>query len=335
MLSRRDADPIAAVEAAYHADEDFEAWARGVVESVVPELDAGLGVVGLVVRASRPGSTLEVGAGALSEHMLEAVHQMTMEMPKSLHSLFFHPSVGTVSEILPRFMMRGSVSSDLEQVRSRWWDPFGVRDAIGVVAQADADRLFVITVPLPRITKLTIERRKRLARTAAHIGAGLRLRREPARQRAVIRPDGVVEHAEGRAKERGALDGLRRRAVEIDRSRSSLRRRDPEAALSLWKGLLDGEWSLVERFERDGRRYYVACENPLDGRGPRSLTPRERQVVELASRGLSNKLAAYTLGLSEASTSLHLNNALKKVGVRTRAELAVLTVGQNDPDPKK
>jgi hypothetical protein len=28
-------------------------------------------------------------------------------------------------------------------------DPFGVKDAIGVVAQADADRLFVITAPLP------------------------------------------------------------------------------------------------------------------------------------------------------------------------------------------
>jgi DNA-binding CsgD family transcriptional regulator len=316
-------DPLATVEAAYAMNPDFESWARGVLESSVPDLDAGLGVIGMTVRVSEPGSTMEFGAGALSEGRFQAVHEMT-RAAGSVHSLLFRPGVATVSELLPTFTVDHPSTPDLAEAKARFWDPFGVKDAIGVIAQADTDSLFVITAPLPRVVKLTAERRRRLERCAAHIGTALRLRRNPLIEQAIVRPDGVVDHAEGPAQEKPALEALRRRAIEIDRARTKLRRRDPEAALSLWKGLLDGEWSLVERFERDGRRYYVACKNPVDGQGPRSLTQREREVVELASRGHTNKLAAYTLGLSEASTSLHLTRAMKKLGVRTRAELAIL-----------
>jgi DNA-binding CsgD family transcriptional regulator len=316
-------DPLATIEAAYDMNPDFETWARGVLESSVPELDAGLGVVGMTVRMSEPGSLLQFGAGAISDAAFQIVHEMTRAAGPS-HSVLFRPGVGTVSELLPAFTVDHPSTPELAQTKSKFWDPFGVKDAIGVIAQADADRLFVLTAPQPRVLKLDATRRRRLERCAAHIGTALRLRRNPLSEQAIVRPDGVVDHAEGRAKEKPALEALRRRAIEIDRARTQLRRRDPEAALSLWKGMLEGEWSLIERFERDGRRYYVACENTPDGRGPRSLTKRERQVVELAARGHTNKLAAYTLGLSEASTSLHLTSALKKLGIRTRAELAIL-----------
>jgi DNA-binding CsgD family transcriptional regulator len=250
---------------------------------------------------------------------------MTRTLEPKDHSLLFcSGAVGTISERLPGFTMDPPSTPKFAETKRIFWDPFGVKDAIGVIAQADADRLFVITAPLPRVVKLAPERRRWLERYAAHIGTALRLRRSPLVERAFVRPDGVIDHAEGRAKEKSALEALRRRAIEIDRARTKLRRQDPEKALSLWKGLLDGEWSLIERFERDGRRYYVACENAPDGRGPRSLTKRERQVVELAARGYTNKLAAYSLGLAEASTSLYLTSALKKLGVRTRAELAII-----------
>jgi DNA-binding CsgD family transcriptional regulator len=318
-------DPLAMIEAAYDTKPDFESWARGVLESSVPDLDAGLGVVAMTIRISEPGSIFEFGAGALSEARLQTVRGMTRTIEPTEHALLFRPGVvGTVSELLPAFTADPPSTPEFAEKKRIFWDPFGVKDAIGLVAQADADRLFVITAPLPHLVKLTPERRRRLERCAAHIGTALRLRRSPLVERAIVRPDGVIAHAEGRAKEKPALEALRRRAIEIDRARSHLRHRDPETALLLWKGLLDGEWSLIERFERDGRRYYVACENAPDGRGPRSLTKRERQVVELAARGHTNKLAAYTLGLAEASTSLHLTRALKKLGVRTRAELAII-----------
>jgi DNA-binding CsgD family transcriptional regulator len=329
MPSPRRVDPIATVEAAYETTDDFKSWARGVLETTLPDLDRGFGVIACVIRASTPGSNLEVGAGPVPEGLIEASRAMTYGLSMSDHSLMYRPQVSTMSEMIPGF---GSSRSAAPGLQGAWdlWNKFGCRDAIGVVAQADGDNMFVIGALSPRTVKLTPDRRKRLTYCAAHVGAAMRLRRAPMNANAVVRPDGVVEHAEGRAKEKGALEALRRRATEIDRARSNLRRRDPEAALSMWKALLDGEWSLVERFERDGRRYYIACENPVDGRGPRSLTERERQVVELACRGNTNKVAAYTLGLSEAATSVHLKRAMQKLGVRSRAELAVVagSVGQ-------
>jgi hypothetical protein len=243
MASRRSVDPIATIEAAYETTEDFKSWARGVLETILPELDRGFGVSGCLIRASLPGSTQEVGVGPVPEGMIETMRDMAAGLAMPTHSLLFRPQIATMSEILPSFTAGGPVTSDLEEARDKW-NPFGALDAVGMVTQADDETLFMIGAPSARIVRLTPDRKKRLARCAAHIGTALRLRRHALIEQAVVRPDGVVEHAEGRAKERGSLEALRRRAIEIDRARSSLRRRDPEAALSMWKALLDGEWSL-------------------------------------------------------------------------------------------
>jgi FixJ family two-component response regulator len=52
-----------------------------------------------------------------------------------------------------------------------------------------------------------------------------------------------------------------------------------------------------------------------------SLTPRERQVMALVSRGLMNKQAAGELGLSEITVKLHRASLMRKLGVRTVADL--------------
>jgi len=51
------------------------------------------------------------------------------------------------------------------------------------------------------------------------------------------------------------------------------------------------------------------------------LTPREREVVNLATRGLSNKAIATELSLSERTVESHLAAAYVKFGVGSRAEL--------------
>src|SRR6266481_4745371 len=48
-------------------------------------------------------------------------------------------------------------------------------------------------------------------------------------------------------------------ARAIDRARGRLRHDTPEETVALWKVLVGGRWSLVDHFERDGRRYVVAC----------------------------------------------------------------------------
>jgi NarL family two-component system response regulator LiaR len=57
------------------------------------------------------------------------------------------------------------------------------------------------------------------------------------------------------------------------------------------------------------------------GDGPAgALTERELEMVVLAARGLSNRLIAQELHLSEATVKRHLANIYEKVGVRTRNE---------------
>lgn len=104
-------------------------------------------------------------------------------------------------------------------------------------------------------------------------------------------------------------------------------------ALKLWRALIDGRWSLIDRFDRDGRRFILAHRNDLSGRSLRALTSRERQVASYAAMAHSNKLIAYELGISLGAVSTHLSAALAKLGLESRVELVrlgtSLSVGGN------
>jgi DNA-binding NarL/FixJ family response regulator len=69
---------------------------------------------------------------------------------------------------------------------------------------------------------------------------------------------------------------------------------------------------------------YVPSSAILDEPGADStiLTPRELQVVELVARGLSNKEIATQLGLSESTVRVHVASAGRRLGTRSRFELA-------------
>jgi DNA-binding CsgD family transcriptional regulator len=54
------------------------------------------------------------------------------------------------------------------------------------------------------------------------------------------------------------------------------------------------------------------------------LTRREREVAELAARGYSNRTIADEIGIGERTVETHLAVAYRKLGVRSRTELAAL-----------
>jgi DNA-binding NarL/FixJ family response regulator len=62
------------------------------------------------------------------------------------------------------------------------------------------------------------------------------------------------------------------------------------------------------------------------GKGIGDLTDRERQVVQLLAEGLSNKLIADRLGISDHTAKFHVNGVMAKLGSSTRTEAVVEAV---------
>jgi two-component system, NarL family, response regulator LiaR len=72
---------------------------------------------------------------------------------------------------------------------------------------------------------------------------------------------------------------------------------------------------LMEEIADDSRR-----------RAPDPLTPREREVLALLARGLSNKAIARECGVSEKTVKTHVSNILGKLGVNDRTQAALWAV---------
>jgi non-specific serine/threonine protein kinase len=60
---------------------------------------------------------------------------------------------------------------------------------------------------------------------------------------------------------------------------------------------------------------------------PRSaLTPREREVAGLVAEGRTNRQIGRVLGIAEKTTEVHVHNIIRKLGARSRTEVAVWAV---------
>jgi len=65
------------------------------------------------------------------------------------------------------------------------------------------------------------------------------------------------------------------------------------------------------------------------------LTKRQREVLSLLARGLSNKEIARALAIAEATTKIHLAALLRALGVRNRTEAAYKAaslINSTEPD---
>ncbi len=59
-----------------------------------------------------------------------------------------------------------------------------------------------------------------------------------------------------------------------------------------------------------------------------SLTGRELDILKLIAKGLSNKLIARELGISDGTVKVHVKHLLKKMELKSRVEAAVWMVGE-------
>jgi DNA-binding NarL/FixJ family response regulator len=354
-------DWVHVVERAYSLDGDDASWLRGVLGAARPRLDAGHGVLGYVYDASDPRrpalATADGMAPALAELLpvvLAFVQQREIarfyaaDRPfAALHELIGGP------EVLARSEYYGG-RSVTEGARSTWvatrlgdrpWShPRDIVDCVRALGVSPGGPGIVLAAPRSSQSSTPHEEARAWSRAMVHVAAALRLRRRLGEMAAshlaeggdaVVRLDGRVEHATNDARAPEARDALREAAVRIDRARGSLRNEGDDEALASWEGLVDGRWSLVDRFDRDGRHYLVALENTPAPRGPRALTPAERAVVGYATLGWSNKEIAYALGLGVGTVGTHLGRAMARLGARNRVELSRFAAELSDAGARR
>ena len=66
--------------------------------------------------------------------------------------------------------------------------------------------------------------------------------------------------------------------------------------------------------------------SPRDPSPFSDLTPRETEILGLLAEGQSNKAIARNLGISDGTVKLHVKAILRKLGVHSRVEAAVIAV---------
>ncbi len=312
-------DWIGLLEAAYDLSGDSEAWIGRLLEAAAPVLDGGHGVGAQVFRLRPVGVVIE-RASYLGPGELAPLPTATVEAAGlAAQDLVYRSGIAaaTMSEVVwSRFPEEGEIF--LAATGGRF------RDALGIIAHTGTGAGLGLNTPLDVARKMTAVERRRWTQVAAHVGAGLRLHRTlgAAEPEAVLDPSGRVVDARAEAEGRDARERLRDAVRRMETARGAVRRRDPDEAMTLWEGLVGGCWSLVDRFESDGRRFVVAHRNDPDIGDPRGISRRERQVAEFAGLGRSPKEIAYALGLSPSAVSNAESRVRAKLGLGSRAELA-------------
>lgn len=329
-------DFLGAIEAVYRPElSDDDAWMGALLEALLPLIGRGFGVMGMFVDASQPGAfhfSDPIARGA-PEEMRANVRANSAEFSPDIFRGALtgqHALVSTLSTVFGAQALAASPTFE------GTYQAGGVNDSLLLLATDASGRGCAIAAGRPTLETVPEELREPLERVVIHATTALRLRRALAREaardgEAVLTPSGKLEHATGDATDPPAAQALREAAIAIDRARS-LREQDPVGVTDLWKGLVDGTWSLVDRFDSDGKRYLIAMRNEPAGARLKTLSQREAQVAALVALGRSSKLIGYELGLSAPTVSRHLGAAMSKLGVTSRAELATHLAAAMNPD---
>lgn len=333
MASRSERAALDFVEAGYRLEASGEEWLRALVEAAEPAFDDGVGVAGFTFHVGAGGgvsiTSPMVSVGDFPAAMLTAVPQTVSSLRGEETTMSLECGFDTASEGHARHGLDLGHSSSYQ-----WLRAVGGRDLLGLKMADPTGRGIAIGSALTRKRTIPGRQRRSWLRAATHVLAAMRLREcTLGNEEALIEPGGRVVHAPGVP--RSAREALRDAAVAIDRARTRAGRRDPDQTLEAWRGLVRGRWSLVDRFERDGRRFFVARPNtPIVG-GAKALSDRERQILAYAALGYSNKLIAYALGLAPSTVSSHLRSGMRALGVRDVAGLAAVlrAVARSDDEP--
>jgi DNA-binding NarL/FixJ family response regulator len=250
-----------------------------------------------------------MAVGTAAEHALVAESQHVGV--ENIRRFFYPAGLVTTHQRLARGM-----NAEVRKALRIANESFDAVDALGLVVQPKPGVVAVLFHIANQLIELAPQQKRLLTQVALHFEVAWRLRLNPDTVHGEILPDGRIADLEAGQVDTACLS-TRVRAIERVRTR---RHRNELDAIDLWTALVDGRFSLVER-SQGGRRSYWLIENPSERVPLRAPTPGEVEVIAQAARGLSARLIAYSLGISESTVSSRLANAASEVGTGTRTEL--------------
>ncbi|MGM0557071.1 MAG: response regulator transcription factor [Myxococcota bacterium] len=334
-MEARAFDPIAVVEAAYTFDVDEETWLSGVAERARPFFPPEGCVSGTIMDLGDDFhviSAISDDPDHQNSNRVHAFFELADELPELFDQLYSGTSLIAISDLLGASPRDHPAFAHMQSV--------ACRDFAGVVVCEPSGCVIQLGAELPSVSPTSENDRRIWNCLTSHIGAGFRLMRSVSDASldsadAVLSPNGELEHSNHDVTEKDLWRrALREAAFNLERARSSLRHRRPYEALQLWKGLVRGRYSLVETFDTDGKRFYVARRNDPKVDSPKPLSQRERQVAAYVGLGLDNRCIGYTLGLSESTIATYVSRAIRKLGLKSRSDLIQLVrhAGPRDHD---
>ena len=329
---------LSLIEEAYRLDTDDRQWLAALAERAAGMVPTSTGAMAYEFDASDPAAGVDIpryASCSVPDSFVPSTLSLNRRTTTEDAARFYHRGIicGTVSEILRS--SGGSIRTNTAYSNSVASN--GYVDSFGLTASSPVKRGLVVNAPLER--EVTLNPRAKLAwrEAGVHLQSAYRLRASlrdtPLDPEAVVDAERGILHCDGEAKEASIRERLHRAARAVDAARTRQPSREAHEALRMWQGLVNGRWTLVESFESDGRRFFLAYPNEVAIGNPRALSGRERAVVGYVVQGDSNKWIAYQLGISAATVARHLATALRKLGLSHRHELIWLYQSLHGDDP--
>ncbi len=310
------------VERAYDLDEPSSAWLQRVAEEAAAMVDGSYAGYAMQYRFP-PGGSFEVIGGYIpGMDPTQAFADIAGALSDEEAAMWYPP--GTIEGGFEELLAERFGDLEAAEVPRAFARHFGGSDMIGI-GGADVRGNGLVVGVVVDAARLVGPARQTQRRLGVHLTTAMRLRASLGHAdaleeaEAVFEADGTLAHAEGAATSlRGVLEA---QVTRVDRTRAKSERSSTEDPLEVWQGLVEGRWSLIDRFDTDGRRFYVALVNPPAAVDARALSALEAQIVGMVVTGEPNKVIGYALGLSEGTVSARLSDAMRKLGIASRADL--------------
>ena len=318
---------IRLLDAVYDVEQSRHEWLTGLLRTLSSTLGPGTGVGGVLYDLSGP-----------EPFRLEEIHGIDLPPQWLEAGIAMHRDERLVPQVVAgyRSLLCATLSELGDRRVKRTYERHRVGDQImvnGLDCSGKGCALYFFT---RQSLTLSAAQRALFSMLATHLATGYRLQRRLAAiettdsrdAEAVLTPKGRIEHAHADARARRTRQELQQAVLDRERVRAAIAD-DPRGAVRSMKGLIEARWTLVDRYEREGRRYIVARENEPKPSGPAALSRREQQVVALGALGRSNKLIAYELGIAASTVRVLMARAGAKLQAKTRA--AAIALYQTTP----